>query len=164
MMKQAERVSVWSRAQDRQALAGGALRGGRGLVAFAALMAAGPVVPAAALETSLVAELETVTGLNVRLFEKILDHEGPAGTTIRYRFVAPDFPRGAQDPGALSDDLQALCRSFVVADLADQPDVPAQVILSLADRESEFGVSDPQVNQVFEAFRIENGDCIWELF
>jgi hypothetical protein len=38
------------------------------------------------------------------------------------------------------------------------------VIVSLADRESEFGIYDEAVTQVFEAYRVEGGRCIWEMF
>ena len=41
---------------------------------------------------------------------------------------------------------------------------PAQVIISLSDRPVPFGEVEPDVTQFFEAYRIENGACIWEMF
>jgi len=41
---------------------------------------------------------------------------------------------------------------------------PGRVVISLADRPSEFGVYDPAVIQVFEAYRSEVDTCIWEMF
>ena len=36
------------------------------------------------------------------------------------------------------------------------------IVISLADRVTEFGVSDPEATQFFEAFRLSNDTCIWE--
>ena len=39
-----------------------------------------------------------------------------------------------------------------------------RVVVSLAERETEFGASTPGLRQFFEAFRVENNLCIWEGF
>ena len=36
------------------------------------------------------------------------------------------------------------------------------IVVSLADRETEFGQSDPDVTQFFEAYRPVDNTCIWE--
>ncbi len=42
--------------------------------------------------------------------------------------------------------------------------MPAQIFISISDRPVEFGTKDPDAAQVFEAYRPEDGTCIWEGF
>lgn len=103
------------------------------------------------------------SGLEAELQEMLWNRPG-IGLTYRFRFVAPDFKGGDEDLEALSADLEFLCNDFALSRLSNQGPAPRQVIISLADRNSEFGVADPTVTQVFEAYRVENGVCIWEMF
>ena len=41
---------------------------------------------------------------------------------------------------------------------------PSQLIISMADRALPFGEAAPEAIQYFEAFRLENGQCVWELY
>ncbi len=86
------------------------------------------------------------------------------GLTYRYRFVAPGFTAEGQGLGLLMADLEYLCNEYALAHLANLGPVPERVIISLADRESAFGAIDPEVTQVFEAYRVEGGACNWEMF
>jgi hypothetical protein len=86
------------------------------------------------------------------------------GGIYRYRFLAPEFTAEGQSLGLLMIDLEYLCNAYALAHLANAEPVPKQVIISLADRESEFGAIDPDVTQVFEAYRVEDGACKWEMF
>ncbi|MEZ5714424.1 MAG: DUF6497 family protein [Paracoccaceae bacterium] len=136
------------------------MRGGLGLVFGAALMAgpawAGdrPPVPA------------VPSGIEVALQEAILDVK-PDGmlTYARYRFVAPGIV-GAGAPGfdARAADMQYLCDAYALPQVLNGPDTVDRISISLADRETEFGVADPEATQYFELYRIENGACIWEEF
>ena len=57
-----------------------------------------------------------------------------------------------------------LCETHALPRISNIGPQPGQVVVSLADRESEFGVYDETVTQVFEAYRIEDGRCTWEMF
>jgi hypothetical protein len=48
--------------------------------------------------------------------------------------------------------------------VTDEGPIPSQIIISLEDRPVPFGEADPEAVQYFEAFRVENGACIWEVF
>lgn len=120
-------------------------------------------VPMAAQATA--AEDAVVTlpsGLEARFHEMIWNQPGQ-GLVYRFRFVAPAFEQTG-DFDAVMTDLEFLCTDYALPRLADIGPLPNQVIISLADRESEFGEYVPGVAQVFEAYRVEDGACIWEMF
>ncbi|SLN64535.1 hypothetical protein PEL8287_03559 [Roseovarius litorisediminis] len=103
------------------------------------------------------------SGLEAELQEMLWNEPG-SGLVYRFRFVAPAFKGGDGDFDQLRADLEYLCNEYALARLSNLGPVPRQVIISLADRPSEFGVADPNVTQVFEAYSIENDTCIWEMF
>ena len=103
------------------------------------------------------------SGLEVELQEMLWDRPG-GGLVYRFRFVAPELSVKDEDFEALRADLEHLCNDFALPKLANVGPEPSQIIISLADRQSEFGVIDPDVTQVFEAYSVENGACIWEFF
>lgn len=103
------------------------------------------------------------SGLKTHLQEMLWDRPG-GGLVYRFRFVAPEFSTDGMDFDILRADLEHLCNEFALPRLANVGPEPGQVIISLADRESEFGIFDPDVAQVFEAYSVENGSCIWEVF
>jgi hypothetical protein len=64
----------------------------------------------------------------------------------------------------LEGDFQVLCEEFALINVAAQPAAVDRIVISLSDREIEFGYADPDATQYFEAFRVENATCIWEFF
>ncbi|WP_297780910.1 DUF6497 family protein [uncultured Roseovarius sp.] len=106
------------------------------------------------------------SGLVARIQEVLTDRPG-VGLTYRFRFVADGFEGVSEEEAELETvlaDLIWLCESYALPRLANTGPTPAQVVISLADRPSEFGVFDPTVIQVFEAYRPQDGACIWEMF
>lgn len=101
------------------------------------------------------------SGLEVHLQEMLWDRPG-GGLVYRFRFVAPDFS-GDGDFAQQADDLEHLCNSFAVVRLAEIGPQPSRIVISLADRASEFGHYDPDVTQVFESFSLEGKSCLLEL-
>ncbi|KFI32839.1 hypothetical protein CG51_20085 [Haematobacter missouriensis] len=99
------------------------------------------------------------SGADVTFQEMLTDTEGPEGLTFRFRFVA----RSIGEQG-MEQDMCALCEGFALPRLSRVGQLPAQVVISVADRAIAFGDADPGVVQFFEAYRIENGHCIWEAF
>ncbi|MEO0752579.1 MAG: DUF6497 family protein [Pseudomonadota bacterium] len=102
------------------------------------------------------ADVEMPSGLTGHLQEIIVDD---AAARYRFRFVAPAFSTGA-GLETVAADLDHLCAEIALSEVPEG----AQIIISLADQPSEFGVAAPNVTQVFEAYRAENGRCMWEEF
>jgi hypothetical protein len=111
------------------------------------------------------APIAVPSGQTVTLQEVIWNEPGPAGLTIRFRFVAPAIaPGGGIDFATAAADMAHLCESYALPRIAAAGPAPAQVIISLADRALPFGQAAPEATQFFEAYRIEDGRCIWEAF
>ena len=107
------------------------------------------------------------SGRNVTFIEAIHSAPGPAGLTVRFRFLAPEIAR--TDPDAALDetvfeDMAWLCESSALPRLPSIGPQVQQIVVSLADRPLPFGEADPEVTQLFEAYRPENGLCVWEGF
>ncbi|MCT4556975.1 MAG: DUF6497 family protein [Pelagimonas sp.] len=103
------------------------------------------------------------SGLSVTLQEHFVDTLPDGSDQARFRFVAPGLGQGAGF-ARVESDFPILCADIAVPTLATtRPDV-TQVIISMAAKPLAFGATDPSVVQYFEAFRIENGSCIWEVF
>lgn len=102
------------------------------------------------------------SGLEVEFHEMIWDRPG-GGLVYRFRFVAAEF-KGVDDLDVVMADLEFLCNDFALPRVANTGPQPGRVIVSLADQPSEFGVFDPDITQIFEAYSVKDGSCIWEMF
>lgn len=102
------------------------------------------------------------SGLETYLHETLWD-ERSTGLAYRFRFVAPDLT-GQEDFETKMTDLEYLCNSYAVPRMANIGPQPTQIVISIANQESEFGVTDPNVIQIFEAYSLDQGGCIWEMF
>lgn len=122
--------------------------------------AAGRVVPGDGLTLAL------PSGQSVTLVETIWDEAGPMGLVARFRFLAPEInpATGAANADAASADIAWICQDFALPRVMEAGEAPSQIVVSLEDRMVPFGEADPDATQFFEAFRIENGACIWEVF
>jgi hypothetical protein len=101
------------------------------------------------------------SGLQVERIEVILDDDLQIG---RFRFLAPGIAARGFDPGSLRPDMDALCRDIAVHELrALRPDWD-EVVISLSSVAIPFGLSDPEVAQSFEVYRLRGTDCIWSRF
>ena len=107
--------------------------------------------------------LDVPSGQPIELQEVLIDEVG-GETWLRFRFIAPEIARdtGTIDNAAAGPDMMHLCTTLALPYIAEY-DLEGQVIVvSLADRITEFGVPDPESTQFFEAFRPQDGTCIWE--
>lgn len=104
------------------------------------------------------------SGARIALQEVLIDTQ-TSGQIIyaRFRFVAPEIGSALSYVDVM-DDFPLLCDDFAAPQVAQWPDAVDQIVISFASRESEFGVADAEVTQFFEAFRLEDGRCIWEGF
>lgn len=117
-------------------------------------------------ETPETGALSVPSGQQITLQEVITNQRGPAGLTARFRFVAPGISEASGHVSfeTASQDMEAICNLFVVPRLDAMSPQPNQVIISLSEEETEFGVSQPEITQFFEAYSIRDGACHWEGF
>lgn len=110
--------------------------------------------------------IELPSGQVVTLLETIWNTQGPQGLVTRFRFLAPEINPDTGSVGfeAAAGDIEWLCQNFALARVSDAGPMPSQIIISMEDRLVPFGEADPEAVQFFEAFRVENGACIWEVF
>lgn len=106
------------------------------------------------------------SGQRIDYVETIQGLPGPDGLTIRFRFVAPGIARdgGNVDAETAQADMIWLCDVFALPRVAATGPVPAQIIISLADRAAPFGEPAPEITQFFEAYTINDGHCLWDAF
>ncbi|MEI4194765.1 DUF6497 family protein [Roseovarius sp. E0-M6] len=96
--------------------------------------------------------------------QEVLSNVPGNGLTYRFRFVQEGFEMSEERFEAVMGDLEYLCTTYAVPRLPNMGPTPNQVVISLASAPGEFGVQNPAIVQVFEAYRVENGACIWEEF
>ncbi|MCL7464992.1 DUF6497 family protein [Phaeovulum sp. NW3] len=127
----------------------------RGQVRLAVLVALGLPVMARAAD-----QIVLPSGQAVAWVETVRDAAGPMGLTLRFRFLAPQIgAAGNISAEEALEDMAYLCDSFVLPRLPDLGPQPAEVVISLSDRALDFGATDPEAVQYFEAFRIADGAC-----
>lgn len=108
----------------------------------------------------------TPSGQTVTLAEVVWAAPGPEGLTTRFRFVAPAIAVEGGTVGfdAAAEDMLWLCQTFALPRIALTGPVPAQIVISLSDRDVAFGQAAPEATQFFEAYSIEDGVCVWQVF
>ncbi len=107
--------------------------------------------------------LPVPSGQPVHLSDVLLDNN-PGELWVRFRFIAPKigYTAGRIGYDVASADMEHLCQTLAVAYVAKHELEPARVVISLSDRPIEFGRSSPDATQFFEAYRLEQSQCIWE--
>jgi hypothetical protein len=123
-------------------------------------------VDGAVLQTGDGGQIAVPSGQPITLQDVIWNVPGPEGLTLRFRFIAPQIARdgGNVDYDAASGDMLHLCQFYALPQLGNFGPMPSQIVISLSDRAVPFGQAAPEATQFFEAFGIENGTCIWEMF
>lgn len=118
-------------------------------------------VCAAFLSTGAVASDVTPSGLSVMLHEVLF-----TDAAARFRFIAPEVAResGTVSYADIADDFVFLCSQTAVPALQKAQREVDEIVISIADRVTEFGHADPNATQFFEAFTVENATCIWKEF
>lgn len=110
--------------------------------------------------------LTVPSGQAVTFLGVVMNAPGPDGLTARFRFLAPAIARegGSVDFDTAAADMLDLCQNYALPRIASSGPQPSQIVISLSAREVPFGEADPDATQFFEAYRIEDGTCIWEAF
>ena len=125
-----------------------------------------PVALACALMALLAGPAQAIdvpSGQPVELQEVLVDSMG-AETWLRFRFIAPQI---ARDGGSITyeeaePDMAWLCEALALPYIAEYALEGQIIVISLADRATEFGTADPEATQFFEAYRPVDDTCIWE--
>ena len=102
------------------------------------------------------------SGREIRLIDVITNAPSSEGAAARFRFLAPGLTDA--DLAASADDMQALCETYALPRIDGMVPEPQQIIISLSAEAVPFGEPAPEVLQLFEAYRVENGTCQWEPF
>ncbi|MFN4171962.1 MAG: DUF6497 family protein [Pseudorhodobacter sp.] len=112
------------------------------------------------------AAIPVPSGQEVTLLDVIWNEPGPEGLTTRFRFLAPAISQedGSVDFELAVEDMAHLCQNYALPRVEDNVPVPQQIIITLSDRPVAFGETAPDATQFFEAYRIEEGLCIWEIY
>lgn len=103
------------------------------------------------------------SGQPVTFLEAVLNEAGPQGQTARFRFLAPAIGQDVDFATAVAD-MQHLCDNFALPRVSATGSLPQQIVISLSAAPVPFGEAAPDVTQFFEAYRLEGGACIWEVF
>ncbi|MEP2533473.1 DUF6497 family protein [Shimia sp.] len=103
------------------------------------------------------------SGNDIWLHEILYDTRDDASRVARFRYVMPLIRQGVEFAD-IEEDFFHLCIGVAVPYLATEGETVDQVIISMADRKTEFGVMDTLATQFFEAFTVKDGTCIWEGF
>lgn len=98
-------------------------------------------------------------------FLELLRDEDDGSPLRRLRFIAPDLANVDFD-GRMAD-LEYLCSEVGLPwlrSLEDGAPEGVRIVVSLSERAVPFGEAAPETVQVFEAFTVEDGRCMWEMF
>lgn len=110
-------------------------------------------------------EIAVPSGQVITLQEVILNEIGPDGLTARFRFIAPGIAADSGVPFETAvGDMQHLCDTFALSRIANTGPMPQQIIISLSAEPVPFGEAAPDITQFFEAYSVQDGACIWEVF
>lgn len=119
------------------------------------------------LVTSAVAQqaVSVPSGQAISLNEVLVD-DATGHTLVRFRFVAPAIARdsGSVEYDVAAGDMEHLCRDLVIPYMTEFELAFSHVVISMSDRDIPFGEANPQATQYFEAYRLEDADCIWEAY
>lgn len=103
------------------------------------------------------------SGYSLSLQEVRID-QAAGQSVLRMRYVMPAIATQSLDYNDVSADFEHLCTTHAVPEAKSLQTPVQQIVISLSDQETEFGVSNPDATQYFEAFNLETDICIWEGF
>ena len=106
------------------------------------------------------------SGQMVTLLDVITNVPGPDGLAARFRFLAPAIARagGTVDAGTAAADMDFLCQNYALDRIAGIGPQPSQIIISMSDMDVPFGEARPDATQFFNAYSIEDGVCVWDVY
>ena len=133
----------------------------RALIGFVAL---GSSVASAVMAGDTEEYMAVPSGYEYYLHEAIFETRQDNSLVARFRYVMPIIGQEAVTFDDVEFDFLFLCETQALRGLEKEQKEVDQVIVSLSDRETDFGSTTSVATQFFEAYSIENGSCIWEGF
>lgn len=120
----------------------------------------------AVFATPAMAELAVPSGQDITLHELFLENQETGEVWFRLRYLTPEIARdaGSRTYSDVEPDFLHLCESEALPKLDEALLTADMIVISMMDRVVEFGATDPDATQFFEAFRREDARCIWEGF
>ena len=108
---------------------------------------------------------EVPSSQSVTLHEVLVDMD-KGENWRRFRFDAPSVgaDKGKVSHDDAAKDIEHLCAAVAVPYIAEYDLKSDLVVVSMADQKTEFGETNPDATQLFEAFSVQNDICIWEAF
>ena len=108
---------------------------------------------------------EVPSSQSVTLHEVLVDMVN-GENWLRFRFVAPSIgaDKGKVSHDDAAKDIEHLCAAVAVPYIAEYDLKSDLVVVSMADQKTEFGETNPDAAQLFEAFSVQNEICIWGAF
>lgn len=107
-------------------------------------------------------DIRVPSGRTLSLHEVLTDTR-PGELWVRFRFISEGLSQAeVDDHDRMAEDMDWLCANLVLPYLDHHELKPDRVAISFSDRPVPFGEAAPDAVQVFEAYRIEDGACIWE--
>lgn len=105
------------------------------------------------------------SGQPIEFFEVIWEAEGDLNI-YRFRYIAPEIARngGRIDFDLAEVDIKHLCETSALPALIEQGRSADKIIVSISDRQVEFGTTAPDATQFFEVYAPDDSACIWEGF
>ena len=113
----------------------------------------------------LVSTVSVPSGQVLELHEVLSDQVGQ-DKWMRFRFVAPQIGKrpGEKAFADVEADFEYVCTALALPYLEELGLAADVVAVSFLSEPVPFGVSDPNVTQFVEVFRISSGICEWEGF
>jgi len=109
--------------------------------------------------------IKVPSGQPITFHDVIWEAEGDVNT-YRFRYIAPEISRQGGSIGfdQAEQDLHHLCETSALPALIEQGRSVDRIVISLSDRIVEFGTSNPDATQFFDAYTPDGTKCIWEGF
>lgn len=104
------------------------------------------------------------SGYEYYLQEMLFETRQDNSQVARFRFVMPLIAQEGVTFDDVEFDFLFLCETQALKALENGQMNVDQVIISLSDRETDFGSTTSVATQFFEAYSVKNGSCIWEGF
>ncbi len=155
-------ILIWASTRILAAPTGGALKRGRGCIKFTPALATCFSLLAAPFVAASGDSIAVPSGMDV-VFHEMVQDRSAYGLSYHFRFVAPQIG-GELNFEKVATDMEELCNAYALPRVAITGPRPSQIVITLMNTPTDFGTPDPETTQYFEAYSVENGACIWEVF
>jgi hypothetical protein len=112
-----------------------------------------------------IAGAEAPSGQQVTLSQVIAEEDPWSGAMqIVVRLVAPAIAGDTRANSQLREDMDWACRTWGVPAAQEVSATPDRVVVEMMAEPAPRGEATPGIRRIFESYRLEGPDCVWELF